>query len=456
MQPLVEALQCLREVAVPFVLVRGDPEAVQTATELELLVARNETRIAFAALRRAGFREMRTRFEPATTAVFLRAERNRFHVLRLHVELAAGGLRYMDAELALDRADRRPAYPRLSREDRFLHVLMRALLAGGEGPEAVRVQLHTLRREGLAVDKLAEQTRPLRVELEVRQVLRDLDLLVQDPRRWAGLGWRVRGALLRVPGNAASAWRCFRRRELRFSFKPVVVAVMGPPGSGRKAFCAALESLLADSPLRASRVLMSSWEFEGPSARILRALVPPRVSPVRLFLARCGRPVRLSAEERLALATAPGNAALALHASCHTVRSTAFHLLVALRLAGRYARRIARSRKALVIADGWVDDLAFRFGRETFLHGDGFRRWILGRFPQPDGILYLSTPYEVAADRDPQVDAEAFASVDQGLRRLLKPKGPLELVPDASPGETARTFLHRYWAHLLERCNRHA
>jgi hypothetical protein len=76
-------------------------------------------------------------------------------------------------------------------------------------------------------------------------------------------------------------------------------------------------------------------------------------------------------------------------------------------------------------------------------------RWL----PAPDGILYISMTYEIAGARDPSLTREQFVGVDRAMRQLLHPRGPLEVISDASADEMSRTFLRRYWAHVLGRYN---
>lgn len=453
--PYAEVLDCLREARVIFAAVQADADRPDALPQLDVLIDARETKIAFAALRRAGFREMRRMRAPQTASTFLRWEHDRFHVLVIHLTFARGGLRYMDAGIALERSERRGAIPVLAREDRFLHLLLHPLLAG-EGA-AQPVELLRLRHDGIAAERLAAQTRRFGLESIMQRALGDLDALLQDEWRWRRLRARVCWALLRRPDNLRAVWRHCRAEYLRLSYRPVVLAVVGPQRTGKTVFAAALRKLLAGSPLDAAPVSMGCWDAHGILARLVQPFVPGNISWWRLFQARRGRRVALAAEEvRILEASRPGPLALALRAVLHGSKSAIFHALVAGVLWLRYWLRVARSRRPVVLADGWIYDLELRGGREAYTHGQRPRRIVFSCFPPPDGFLYLSTPYETVAARNPRMEHDAFASAERTLRNRLKPHGPLELVVEGSAIEMARTFLSRYWAHLLERHNRHA
>lgn len=189
---------------------------------------------------------------------------------------------------------------------------------------------------------------------------------------------------------------------------------------------------------------------------MLRRLAPARLSWVRLFRAAIGRHALLPESERRYLAThKPRTWNLALRALVHGARNLAFHGLLLAVLYVRYFRRIARSRAPVVVADGWIYDLGFRPEHTPYTHGARIRRWIYHRFPIPDGILYASTPFDQASRHNAQLSRDPYEATHRGLRRLLEPQEPLELVAEGPPDRMATTFLRRYWAHLLQRFNRH-
>ena len=451
--PHEEAVSCLRESAVPFALMQRDMETLHALPELDVLIDARETKIAFAALRRAGFREMDARDTAQASRSFLRWEQDRFHVLVIHTTFAQVGLRYMSAALALERSDRRGPVPVLSREDRFLHLLLDPLLGSRDAVQPVR--LLRLRREGLAVERLAGQTEGFGIEPLVRGALRDLDVLLQNERRWYRLRARLIWALVRHPGNLQALLGHLRSEYLRFSYRPVVMAVVGPQRTGKTAFAGALHDLLTGSPFDPALVSMGCWNA-GILGRVLQPLVPGNICWSRLLQARRGKQVKLSGpEQQLLETTRPGIAALGLRTAVAAVRNTTFHALIGATMVLRYVRRIARSRRPVVLADGWVYDLELCAGREAYTHGERMRRLIFRCFPPPDGFLYLSTPFEKVAAREKHLDHEAFVSAGRALHRRLGPNGALELVAEGTPRDMARTFLSRYWAHLLERHNRH-
>ncbi len=93
--PVAEGLDCLRESAVPYTLLHADLVGLETLPYLDLHIDPSEHRIAFAALRRAGFREMRPGLRFAEARVFLRFENERFFALVVRSEFIQSGVRYM-------------------------------------------------------------------------------------------------------------------------------------------------------------------------------------------------------------------------------------------------------------------------------------------------------------------------------------------------------------------------
>jgi len=455
-RPVAEGLQCLRESAVPFALLHADTNGLDQLPCLELHIDPGEHKIAFAALRRAGYREMHGGLRFAAARVFLRHENGRFFALVIRAEFVHEGVRFMDARLASGRVDMRHALPLLGAEDRFLYVLVASLLTGRALTDGEKVALRKLRRDRLDAARLVDQTRPFGLDEEMRRIVQDLELYLWDPKQWKRLARRVRRALLRVPENKRGAWSHWKASRMRKSFKPVVLAVTGPSGSGCTTFARALEQQLERSPLRASRVDMGCWNATSLLAALVRRLAPTETAWGRLYRAACGRSTHLSDAERRYLATRrPSLAPLAARAAWHAARNVVFHVLVVTMLSLRYARRVSRNRAAIVVADGWIYDLGFRPGRAPYTNGARLRRWIYQRFPLPDGILYTATGYEQAASHNRTLEREPYEAAQRGMRRLLEPQEPLELLPDAAPEQMATTFLHRYWAHLLERHNRH-
>lgn len=455
-RPVAEGLECLRESAVPFALLHADTVDLDALPYLELNIDPSEHKIAFAALRRAGYREMSAGLRFAAARVFLRYENERFFALVIRSEFVHNGIRYMNALLARSRIDTRHVLPLLGPEDRFLHVLVSALLARRELTETEKVALRRLRRARLDMARIREQATPYGLGKEAEHMVQDLELYLWNRKQWKRLAGRVRRALLRIPENKRGSRLHWRADRLRWSFKPVVLAVVGPAGSGCTTFAKALEEQLERSPLNAKCVQMGCWNGTSLLARLLRRLAPVDIPWGRLFRAAFRRPTRLTEAERHYLTRVrPVLLGLWMRASWHGSRSLWYHGLLCAMLWLRYFRFVARSRTAVVVADGWVYDLAFPPHEMPRRPTTRLRRWIYRRFPVPDGILYASTPYEQAASHDPQLQGEPYEATHRGLRHLVAPQGPLELVTDGTPKQMAKTFLRRYWAHLLHRHNSH-
>ena len=455
-QPVREALACLRESAVPFAVLHPDIDPKPSQTHVDVVVEPGEIEIAVAAVRRAGFREMRRDETTREPWIFLTYEGNRFHFVRILQEFVHAGLTCLDASLALSRRNAKSQLPVLAEEDRFLLLLLAAALEG-RAPSAVeRTQLVALRRGRLDMARLGEQTRPLGIQANVERAIADLDMLLQDRRAWLRFRLQLWSTLLRRPENLRAAWHAWKTKYLRFT-PSVVIALVGPPNAGKTALANTLQQQLEDSPFAASIAPMSCWQGNRAWTRLVRGLAPAQISWWRLFRSRRGQRMPLKESELVFLReTQPGMARLACSAFAHGLRTVLFHAAVLADLRLRHLRGIARCRSPLVIADGWIFDVGFRHGREPFAHGDKLRRWVFRHVPEPDGILYLSTSYDAARSRNPQLTRTHFENVDHALRRFLRPLGPLEFVTDEPSSVIAQTFLRRYWAHLLARFNRHS
>lgn len=455
-QPLAEAISCLREARVLFAVFQRDFEAPHRLSRLDFQVEPGEFEVALAALRRPGFREMRDAGEGATR-VFLTYEADRFYAVAVHPCFEHAGLEYLETSLAFSRRDLQGAWPRLCAEDRFLHLLLSLALDGRMPTEAERLELLNLRREPLDLHKLSEQTERLGLRRCIEAALSSLDVLLQERRRWNRFRLRLWLTLLRQPGNLRLAWNAWKQHVRRLRFRPVVLAVMGPPGAGKTAFIDAVEEQLAATPLAAGRVQMSCWAGGAAWTRLCRVLAPVEPAFGRLLRGRRGRSVQLMEEEwRILREKQPGTVRLLVGAGRQALQSLVFNAFLLARLASRHVRGIRRCRRPLVLADGWIGDLGFRLEEPASQQGKRRPPRFFRHIPMPDGILYRSTSYALAASRKPQLQREQFENVDLGLRRMLRPLQPLEFISDESPRHVARTFLRRYWAHLLERHNQHA
>jgi hypothetical protein len=138
------------------------------------------------------------------------------------------------------------------------------------------------------------------------------------------------------------------------------------------------------------------------------------------------------------------------------VKSALFHAALVTELGYRYVRHIAWCRRPLVITDRYVYDLEFRQGKVPYVHGAGLRRLLYRLFPAPDGILYLTTPYDLVEKRKPQLDRAQFEAMDRGFRAVLHARHPFEIQSDAPPHDMARAFLTQHWRRILLRCNQRA
>jgi hypothetical protein len=452
-QPYSEALQCLREAAVPFAVMHAPSMRLQQLPELDVLVEPSEREIAFAALRRAGYREMRRADDPTSASRFLRYDNDRFHAVALHEELGHQGMRYMDAAVALGRRQQTVSTPFLALEDRVLHVLQRSLLRRTHPSPAEMAWLRGLMLASIDRDRIAEQCARFGTAALVTRALDDLSRLLESKRRWRLLGARLHRALLRDPANRKAFWRSWRAEHLRPFRRPVVVAVLGPPAAGKSTLVGALAKQLSGTPLEAGCAGLGAWGESRLGRSLLARLAPTEVSWGRVLLARRGRRIRLTANERRILESAPGLVHCALRTALERVRNALFHATAGAAWLLRHARGVARCRRPLVIVDGWFYDLGCRLGRTHLAHGDPMRRRLYRWLPAPDGILYISTTYEIAGARDPSLTREQFVGVDRAMRQLLHPRGPLEVISDASADEMSRTFLRRYWAHVLGRYN---
>jgi thymidylate kinase len=451
------ALACLADADVRHALLRDEMDALAGAHDLDLLVDPADRALMFAALGRAGFvpkvdRRLHRKW------LFVQWVGDRFALVDVHAAFVQGGVEYMDARLALERLDRSGPVPRLGAEDRFLHVLLHNLLGKPALQEKHVPLLRRLHAAGLDRARLDEQANRFGLAGVVAAAVADFATLVADPIAWGRLRTTARRALARRPASRFGTWhtRWGDRLRPRLDRRPVVLALLGPDGSGKTSFADALQAALHDTPLRAGRVYMGSWGHDLLPMRQVRRLIPPQVSHGRLLLARCGLRVELSPEEAERLAARPGRLGLGAAAFRYAIKGGAFHALLAVELAWRYVRHVRLSRRPIVISDRWVHDLEFRQGKVPFVHGQRGRALFYRLFPAPDGIIYLDTPYDLVERRKPQLDRAQFETMDRIFRRVLQPQRPLLLASDAPPDVLVRRFLTQHWESLLERCNRRA
>jgi thymidylate kinase len=450
-----EALACLGDANVTYALLRDDPRDFDRLHDLDVLIAAADRRLARAALERAGFQLRRDR-RLRRKWVFVRFAAGRFFAIDVHGACVQGGLEYMDAALALSRLERSGPVPRLAPEDRFVHLLLHNLLGKPSLQAKHLPALRALAAGPLDAARLAAQTRGFGTGALVQRALRGIDALAMDAGAWRRERLRVRARLLLRPRNLGG-WLCYAHGDrLRLRRRAVVLALLGPDGSGKTTFADTLEALLRDSPLRAGRVYMGCWGHDLLPMRQARRLVPPQASYGRLLLHRCGLEVVLTGAEREVLESEPTRRALAGAALRYALKGLAFHAALGLELTTRYVLHIAASRRPIVLSDRWVQDLEFRQGRVPFARGALGRRLFYRLFPRPDGVLYLSAPYALVAVRKPQLDREQYESMDGIFRRVLQPLQPLRITTDRPPAELARAFLERHWEDILQRCNQRA
>jgi hypothetical protein len=411
-------------------------------------------RDALAGLGEAGFLLRRDR-RLRKKWVFLRYWNGRFHAVDLHAAFVQNGIEYMDAGLALGRLDTSGRAPRLGREDFYLHMLLHNVLGKSELQAKHLPILAALRARGLDAARLRTQTDRFGLSAHLDADL-DPASLAGDAAAFRALHSCLRGALLRRPGNVWGLWR-YRygdRLRLRLPRRAVVLALLGPDGSGKTSFADALQAHLDDSPLRPGRVYMGCWGHDLLPMRQARRLIPPQMSYARLLARRCGLAATLTADEEAYLAARPPVLGLAAATLRYAVKGAAFFLALGVELGFRYTKHIRAARRPIVISDRWVHDLEFRQGRTPFAHGQALRRWFFRAFPSPDGVLYLTTPYDLVERRKPQLDRAQFETMDRVFRDVLRAEQPLELVSNAPPDAMVRAFLTQHWRLLLERCNR--
>lgn len=453
--PYAAVLEGLASAHVRHALLRDDPRALDALRDLDLLVHPRDVDAARAVLHQCGFRPKADR-RLWRKWVFVRYRDGRFDVVDLHGACIQNGLEYMDAALALERAEKTAGVPCLAREDAFLHLLLHNLIGKRHLQAKHLERLRSLAAAGLDPERLRAQTAAFGLNAPVAAAQAGFESLAQDAEACRPLRAAVCRALWRRPANLWGALRFHYGDRLRIRRRAVVLALLGPDGSGKTSFADALQAHLEDTPFRPGRVYMGSWGHDLLPMRQARRLVPPQVSHVRLLWRRFGAAGRLTAEEADYLHRHPGLLRLGTAAWRYALKGAGFHTAIACEMTYRYVRQIARSRRPIVISDRWVYDLEFRQGKIPFVHGQRTRALWYRWFPAPDAVLYLVTPYDLVEKRKPQLDRQQFETMDAAFRRVLAPQFPLFVPSDAPPEAMVRTFLTQHWERILERCNRRA
>jgi hypothetical protein len=211
--------------------------------DVDLLLAPGTAAIARHLLAEQGFlRAQRRQFTPGKE-VFVRWTGHSLMTLDIHYEVVVNGLVYLDAAGVVERRQYYGAVPRASSPDMMSVLLLHDLVGKGRVQskyrEVLRAEWSTVAGSAAAT----ELTKRGLLDLLPRTVA-ELHQLLADEAATAALGRRLRQALLRDTGNAVAYWFLRMRRIIRRPRTGVVIALLGPDGSGKSTTLVELHRLI--------------------------------------------------------------------------------------------------------------------------------------------------------------------------------------------------------------------
>lgn len=431
------AAVALRAAGIRAVLMRDDPRELGSLDELDVLVPRAELDRAVRVLVTTDW-ELSDggRFHPCKRAL-LGLEGDRLVKLDLHGALIDRALEYLDAEWMLATSvDRGIGFVEPSREAFAAHVALHVVLGKPALPDKLRERFLEACGAGLDVALVQAQAGLFGLGALARELVMEPTALA-DPARVTRFAQRARRRLLLRPANLARTlaqaivWSLGPALGLRRGF---LIAVIGPDGTGKSSFIAALIERLHAQDVPARSVYMGPWEpTRLPSSRFLAWLganpldAIPGTTPDHPPLVRFTKRIK------------------------GTLRRHAWYMSALVDVWARWLGHVLPRLllRRIVIADRYVFDVEVGYYNELVRNSPRVRRAVASLAPRPRLTVLLDDEPERVVARKPEYPLATIAAARGAYLDLARRRGFEVLRVDRTPDELARAFLAAHWRDIV-------
>lgn len=437
--PFPGLLADLERLRVRHLVLRDTPTSA--GRDLDLLVDPRDEDAFLGCCEALGFKLLRDDWLNPGKIVLAKWDSDRTWLLDVHFRLVARGLEYMSAATVLDRRIRERDCFVPSPEDRLLSLLLHNLI----GKRQLQAKHVPVLADSLAatLDDSYLEAHASRFGLGglVARARASFATLAANPAAARRLGDECASAILRRQPRqrlhlARLALRRVRGTRTRQS-RGLLVAFLGPDGTGKSTTIEATNTLLHEAGLSTRMVYLGPWgQMRLPLMAGLRALgLIPRLGPPAGALRSTSALVRFLARRKNDVAVA------------------CYFTVLLIELWYRYLRfvlPVLRSGR-VVLADRYIYDIEAAFRAEP-VHGYArLRRWIARCYPRPYlGILLAATP-EIIRARKAQIAAEDLPRILASYDEVARRHGFVTLDTSDRLGSTVQAFRDRCLRGILAR-----
>lgn len=437
--PFPGLLADLERQQVGYLVLRDTPTSA--GRDLDLLVDPRDEEGFLACCETFGFRLLRDDWLNPGKIVLVKWDSDRTWLLDAHFQLVSRGLTYMCAATVLERRVREGDCFVPSPEDRLLTLLLHNLIGKRQlQPKHVPALADALAQ---ALDDRYLETHASRFGLGglVTRARASFALLAADPAAARRLGEECVSAILKAQPRqrlnlARLAFRRMRGARTRRSHG-VLVAFMGPDGTGKSTTIEATNTLLNEAGISTRLVYLGPWGQMRLSLMAgLRALgLIPRLGPPTGALRSTSALVRFVARRK-------NDVAVACYFSVLLVELWYRYL--------RFVRPVLRAGR-VVLADRYIYDIEAAF-RAKPVHGYAvLRRGIARCYPRPYLGVLLSAHPEIIRARKAQIAAEDLPRILENYHEVGRRHGFVTLDTSDRLGSTVQAFREACLPALLAR-----